>query len=256
MSQENIENNRTLYNNNIVNAILRIDFDPNFEYDIDDVAKQFFHFFDSKEQRVFQKIGFTKKGQEDIKTIQGEIIHTVLINEKKKCSLVLSPEPPSIVYEMSYYTTRSIYEELFRNLSKYFSEKYPTELTARIGMRFINLFPVKFSKDYSKYLKKPYSTIVRDITKRDKLCRTLVQQETNDDGLKVRVLYGLFNKYYPEYLVSKDLTLDIDAYTEKRSLFKYWPDTLEALNHAAYNSFEEMMNEKYLSSLKGESDVS
>lgn len=256
MSQENAENTKTLYNNKIVNALIRIDFDPRFKYDIDDVAGKFSHLFNSMEQRIYlQKFSFSNQDGEEFKTKRENVKNTVLINEIKKCSLIFSPEPPSIVFDMNHYISSSIYEDLFQKLTDYFSSKYPEELTARIGMRFINLFPAKNVTAYSKFLASPYLSIVRSICKKDKLCRTLVQQETNDDSIKVRVTYGLVNKYYPEHLVSKDLTIDIDAFTERRVLFKDWSEIIKELNQAAYNSFIEMIKRDYIPLLRGDANV-
>lgn len=250
MSDTTNENIRTLYNNNITNFILRIDFEHRFRYDIEDVVKTIQPRFDKTEKRFsHQKINFTKQEVNYSATFE-DIASTVLYNEASKGSLTFSPEPPSIVFETRRYVSKEVYEDLFQELSNYFSSNYPDDLTARIGMRFINTFPVKTDRDFSKYLKPLYSRLVRSISNNERLCRTFIQQETVDDGNRIRVLYGLINKYYPSVIVSKDLTIDIDSFIDGGILFKDWSETLKALNHAAYDTFEEMVNPKYIESLR------
>lgn len=250
MSDTTNENIRTLYNNNITNFILRIDFEHRFRYDIEDVVKTIQPRFDKTEKRFsHQKINFTKQEVNYSATFE-DIASTVLYSEASKGSLTFSPEPPSIVFETRRYVSKEVYEDLFQELSNYFSSNYPDDLTARIGMRFINTFPVKTDRDFSKYFSSPYSSLVRSVSKKENLCRTLIQQEITFDGNRARIAYGLLNKYYPSVIVSKDLTLDIDSYTERRMLFADWPETLSELNHSAYEHFKDMINPRYIEFLK------
>lgn len=249
-SEVQTNNSKTLYYNNITSFILRIDFDRRFKYDIDEVTKTFLPQFPKKEKRFsHQRVNFRKYDSE-VKVDIEDIANTVLIDDSKKCSLMFSPEPPSIIFESRRYVSNDIYKQLFQEISEYFSSRYPDELSVRIGMRYINTFDVNSDRDISKYLAKTYSSLVRSISKKEQLCRTLIQQETIDDGNHIRVLYGMLNKYYPSVLVSKDLTIDIDSFAEAGIPFNDWSKTLEELNHAAYNAFIEMMNPQYINSLK------
>lgn len=250
MSEAKDDNSRTLYNNNITNFILRIDFNNRFKYDIDDVVRTFQDRFDKTETRLSHPRINLKQHEEKLDANVEYITNTVFIDEREKCLLTFSPEPPSIVFETRRYVCNTIYKDLFQKLSDYFSSKYPEELSVRIGMRYTNTFSVNTDRDFSKYLKPLYSRLVRSISNNERLCRTFIQQETVDDGNRIRVLYGLINKYYPSVIVSKDLTIDIDSFIDGGILFKDWSETLKALNHAAYDTFEEMVNPKYIESLR------
>ena len=88
------------------------------------------------------------------------------------------------------------------------------------------------------------------IASKEKVSRIINQEEYNLDSSKLRVVYGIPNKFYPAILNNFDLLLDIDSIDDTQESIGNWEQVLKNLNHAAYHKFVEFMLPKYLETLK------
>ena len=82
------------------------------------------------------------------------------------------------------------------------------------------------------------------------ISRVISQEEYNFSNSKLRLQYGIPNKFYPGLLNNYDLVLDIDSYLDSRTIVSDWTLVLSDLNHKAYDIFQESISQNLLESLK------
>jgi uncharacterized protein (TIGR04255 family) len=75
-------------------------------------------------------------------------------------------------------------------------------------------------------------------------------EEYSNEELKLRLQYGVPNKFYPSSITTYDLLLDIDSYTESNYNVNDWESIISKLNHSAYELFLKEMNEIFIGQLK------
>ena len=80
--------------------------------------------------------------------------------------------------------------------------------------------------------------------------RAICMEESVKDEAKLRIQYGVPNKFYPEPIRVYDLLLDIDAYTEVALPVAAWEETVTKLNHRATETFLGLIRPSFLESLR------
>lgn len=104
----------------------------------------------------------------------------------------------------------------------------------------------KISRIYGKRL----ATILKYMHS-DKSQSQIIGVETyNNDTHKIRLQYGIPNKYFPENLKVYDLIMDIDSFIDSKCSVQEWLGVIKELNHAAFKLFKKEINPKYYEELK------
>jgi uncharacterized protein (TIGR04255 family) len=240
---------RTLTRNSIKNFILRVDLIKNESLDIPKIASMLSKRFDRAEKRQVSnlEIAFTK-GSSSIK--QQESFDYVLTSETKSISMVFSEIQSAFWIESSQYRNNSIYKEIMELVANDIIGTCGEVESKRIGLRYINEFKCENPKSIISIFGKRLSSIVKQMAAKTNTSRIIGMEEYNDEGYKIRLQYGVPNKFYPSLITVYDLLLDIDSYIENSNNIKEWINIISKLNHAAYDKFIEEINPKYLQELK------
>jgi hypothetical protein len=117
-------------------------------------------------------------------------------------------------------------------------------------MRFINNFNCLNIKNISKILNLSISKNLSRIALQENISRIICQEEFNYDDSKIRLQYGIPNKFYPAILKNFDLLIDIDSYDDTIQEITNWANIISNLNHSAYKTFIHTINDKFLTTLK------
>lgn len=246
---ETIGSDKTLSKNGIKNFVLKIDLITKEELDIGKIAEKMSVYFDRTEKRQVSNftINFTKENSEICKK---EAFDYVLISEEKSISMTFSETGNCFLFETQNYTDNSVYKEFVKKVIGVINESVEGVESKRIGMRYINDFSCGKISDVSKIFGKRLSSILKIVLREDKQIRSIVMEEYSNDEYKLRLQYGVPNKYYPSILSVYDLRLDIDSYIQSTCTINDWEKIIKDLNHESYAIFVKEMNEKYLESLK------
>lgn len=153
-------------------------------------------------------------------------------------------------FETTNYTNRQTYSNVVDALIKSAQKNEIKLTTRRIGMRFINNFSCSNPKQISKIFIQDISKILNQRLKQENVSRIIGQEEFNFDSCKVRVQYGIPNKFYPAVINNYDLLLDIDSYDDKIQELDNLTETIKGINHCAYNAFVSNINPSFLNTLK------
>jgi len=240
---------RTLLNNCVRQFILRFDLFPSGDFRFEEIINRIAARFDRTEKRIVNVIGFQLKDGKS-EAAKTEEVDYVLISDVNNLSLTFSKTQIAFWLESKQYRDNSVYKELFIEIRNVYSLLLPETKTRRIGMRFINDFKCDSKREIKKILGAKTASIVLGMLGGDSLSRVIAQEEYNLADKKVRVQYGVPNKYYPSVISNFDLLLDIDSYVDQPVSVSDWTDTLSVLNHAAYELFVRSMNAEYLVRLK------
>ncbi len=243
-------NERTLTRNNIKKFLLRVDFIKNNNLIISTIVEVMNRFFDRTEKRQIKKftLSFT---QGSPTTDEQEVFDFVLISESKSISLTFSEVQNAFWIESFQYKNNSIYKEVINNIVDELSLLFKETEAKRIGLRYINEFKCDNFKSVSHIYGKRLSSILKSMMIDNNQSRVIgVEEFNNDNGYKLRLQYGIPNKFYPSVITVYDLLLDIDSYIESTCKIIEWKDIITNLNHAAYDQFIKTINENYLKELK------
>jgi len=240
---------RQLSKNSLDLFILRFDLVQNGEINFDlwlsDISKH----FDRTEKRLHTnfEVNFTTDKSEVNKV---ESYDYVLTKDKENYSMTFSKSQNAFWFETTNYINRDTYANVVSELIKS-AEKNKIKLsTRRIGMRFINNFNCNNPKQISKIFIPDIAKILVQRLKQNNISRIICQEEFNFDTCKVRVQYGIPNKFYPAVVNNYDLLLDIDSYDDKIQELENLNETIKGINHCAYNAFVSNINSSFLNSLK------
>lgn len=239
--------NRTLFNNCIKNFILRIDFNSNNVEDFKRIVTEISAKFSRLESR--QHINYTLNLDRD-KMTKENMPDFVLINEEKALLLTFSTFNNALIIEISKYIDNKIYKEFMDIVISALKKLKINIESKRIGMRYINQFPCKSIRGISKILNKEKTKIITLMCENEFVSRVIAQEELNDSETKLRVQYGIPNKFYPAIITTFDLLLDIDSYDDSTHSIDDWNETIRDLNHKAYDSFTRFMNTNNLGNYK------
>ncbi|MCA6460950.1 MAG: TIGR04255 family protein [Chitinophagaceae bacterium] len=240
---------RQLSKNSIDLFILRFDLILNSEIDftilINDIAKHFDR--TEKRQQTNYQVSFTTDKPEISKD---ESFDYVLTKDKENYSMTFSKSQNAFWFETTNYTNRQTYSNVVDALIKSAQKNEIKLTTRRIGMRFINNFSCSNPKQISKIFIQDISKILNQRLKQENVSRIIGQEEFNFDSCKVRVQYGIPNKFYPAVINNYDLLLDIDSYDDKIQELDNLTETIKGINHCAYNAFVSNINPSFLNTLK------
>ena len=240
---------RTLSRNSIRNFILRIDLIKNDKLNLKKIAEAASQYFDRTEKRQINNftINFTNS---DSNLTKQEVFDFVLITESKSVSLTFSEFQNAFWIESSHYKNNSVYKDILRNVIEIIKRCCSDIEAKRIGLRYINEFKCEKIKDMNCIYGKRLYSILKFMTSENNQSRIIGMEEYNNDGYKMRLQYGIPNKFYPAAITVCDLVLDIDSYKEYTCKVEEWEDIIAKLNHAAYDKFIKEINAKYLEEIK------
>lgn len=242
---------RTLYNNEIKKFILKIDFVSNDVSDFASLVNNISKNFTRLEQRTHINYNINLNLKQDKEEVRKEQTPDyVLINDTTSLNLTFSTFQNALIIETAKYVNNESYKECLRLVGNAIMELSINIQCKRIGMRYINSFQCKSPKEIGKVLSKEKAKTLSGICKEEQLSRVIVQEEYNTDSSKLRVQYGVPNKFYPAVMKTYDILLDIDSYDDSTHPFDEWDDIIKNLNHLAYRVFVESMNYQYIEKLK------
>lgn len=239
---------RTLTKNRITLFIIKVDLTPDSTINFADLANnlsELFH-FDRIERRGRTNFTVNVTGG-DVKTEAQAVEDIVLVKAGSLMTLTLSSSPNCIISLVCRkYENNTEYRSLFDSIVVYLGCTESTVRAQRIGMRFVNEFPCSNFKEINKIFESQRAKSISTMVNNDGISRVIAQEEYNLNGSKLRVQYGIPNKFYPAVLNNSDLLLDIDAYDDSSQSFQSWIDVLQILNRHAYEAFVKYINPKYL----------
>ena len=242
---------RTLYKNGIKKFILKIDFFSNDVNDFASLVNKISKNFTRLEQRTHINYRINVDLNQDKEEVQRQQTPDfVLIDEAKSLNLTFSTFQNALIIETTKYINNNSYKECLKIVTDAIIELALNIQCKRIGMRYINSFQCKTPKEIMKVLSKEKAKILSGICQEKQLSRIIVQEEYNTDNSKLRLQYGLPNKFYPAVMTTYDVLLDIDSYDDSTHPFEEWDDVIKNLNHMAYGEFAKSMNSQYVESLK------
>lgn len=249
MNENILENDRTLTKNAIKKFILRVDLIENKEIKIVKIAESISQFFDRTERRQIKKfsINFTTGNSEKIEDDSFDI---VLTSDRDSLSITFSELNKAFWIQSTQYRNNAIYkEQIKRIIEKTISINKEVE-SKRIGLRYINEFTCNSAKNISKIYGRRLSSVLKFMTNQESQSRVIGMEEYNDGEYKLRLQYGVPNKFYPSVITTFDLLLDIDSYTESAHGIEEWLEVISKLNHSAYDRFIKEVNNKFLEEIR------
>ena len=179
-----------------------------------------------------------------------EAFDHVLINEQKNFTMTFSVAQNAFWFETKNYIDRTTYSEIVSVLIKSALAKEINLIARRIGMRFINNFKCDKLKSITKIFNPAISKSIVQRSSQPFIARVICQEEFTFDLHKVRVQFGIPNKFYPSVINNYDLLLDIDAFDNTIQTISNWEKVINELNHSAYKAFVSNINPNFLITLK------
>jgi uncharacterized protein (TIGR04255 family) len=240
---------RQLSRNSIELFIIRFDLQPTKEEDYQSLLSAVSKYFDRVEKRTQTnfEVKFTSDKSEVNKV---EAFDHVLINDEKGYSMTFSSAQNSFWFETKNYIDRKTYSDVIDELISSTITKKINLSTRRIGMRFVNNFKSDKLKNASKIFNAGIAKSIIQRASQENISRVICVEEFTYDQFKVRVQFGIPNKFYPAVLNNYDLLLDIDAFDSTIQTIDKWSEIINNLNHSAYKAFVANINPNYLNSLK------
>jgi uncharacterized protein (TIGR04255 family) len=240
---------QTLSKNALELFVLRFDLPNDSKIDFQILINEISHKFDRIEKR--SQMNFQIKvtpEKPEFNTI--ESFDNVLINEQNRFSMTFSNNQKAFWFETKNYVDRTTYSDVIYLLMDSAKSHTLDLKSKRIGMRFINNFNCPNVKNISKIFNREFANTVAKRANHENLSRVICQEEYNYDINKVRIQYGIPNKFYPGVIRNYDLLLDIDAYDDTSQDIGEWLTVIRGLNHQAYNEFIKAIKPSFLQTLK------
>ena len=239
---------RTLTKNVISTFIIRFDLDKRPSIDFLSIVDKLKVLFPKYETQVHPHFNVNL----DNHTINSQDEIKYRFRFEEGFYLVLSPIERIISFESNHYTDKSIYESKLLSLIGVLKEVCGDDLCAmRIGMRYVNDFPCSKSNGIPLALKQAETKYLKEaLLSKQSLSRIVVVEEYSYEDCKVRVQFGIVNKFYPSVITRKDLVLDIDVFSDGLRSISEWDRVIEDFNHTAFDVFVSYIREDCLESLK------
>lgn len=247
---ENTEDeDKTLNRNSIKSFILRIDLLQNATLNLTAIAESLTSRFDRAEKKQVSNltVNFT---QNESLFGRKETYDFVLVSEKNSLSMTFSEVQNAFWIESSQYKNNSVYKEIISEVIDVVTDAAEDANARRIGLRYINEFKCDKLNSVGSIFGKRIATIIKNMMGETNQTRVIGVEEYNNEGNKLRLQYGIPNRFYPSQITVFDLLLDIDSYTESTIAFNEVEEVISELNHAAYAAFINEMNDKFLEKLK------
>ena len=239
---------RTLTKNKISTFIIRIDLDMSCELDYNEISEGLSQLFPNKQIQISPHFNVNL----DNVSIEKVEVKKFLFFIEDNVKLEVSPVDKAIIFSSNYYTTNDLYKERLRQIVDVFTAKASAELKARrIGMRYINTFPSNKDGNLPSVLNASETRILKDsLSKKDNLSRLIMVDEYLKDDYRIRVQYGIPNKFYPNKISTQDIILDIDVYSEGLRTICDWCQIVSTFNHAAFDTFLSYVRNDVVEALK------
>ena len=246
---EELDISRTLTKNGIRLFILRFDLMPLQSIDFIRIINSISESADRTEKRIKTGIKVDiKAGKSEVTNVTTE--DYVLLNDTTGISMTFSKDANAFWFETKQYLDNKTYKYNIANIIHALNESDPNIISKRIGMRFINEYRCTTLKNISKIYNSRLAKNIIQMADQEYASRIIGHEEFNYSNYKLRVQYGIPNKFYPAILNNYDLLLDIDAFDDTQQKLDKWEAVISELNHLAYNKFIEVINRKFLEELK------
>jgi uncharacterized protein (TIGR04255 family) len=246
---QKVVSDKTLTQNGINHFILRFDLSPLKEIDFISIINNISESADRTEKRIKTGIKVDiKNGKSEVTNLTN--IDYVLINDTTGVSITFSKDPNAFWFETKQYLDNSSYKYNIASIIHALNEYDSSIMSKRIGMRFINEFKCPTVKKISKIYNIRLAKNIALMADQEFASRIIGHEEFNYSNYKLRVQYGIPNKFYPSVLNNYDLLLDIDAFDDTQQKLERWESIISDLNHLAYSKFIEVMNPKFIQTLK------
>lgn len=243
------DSDRTLTKNGITNFILRFDLLPNTEVDFIQVINNISANYDRVEKKIKSNLTVNVNDTESNLDIKDSIDY-VLIKENQSVSITFSSLEKAFWLQTNQYLNNETYKGKITEIIGVLNNLFNNVVSKRIGMRFINQYNCNSLRNVTKIFNSIPTKSVTHMANQENVMRVIAQEEFNYDIHKLRVQYGIPNKFYPSSLKNFDLLLDIDAYDDTHQVVDDWENIIGTLNHVAYSSFTRIINPKYLKTLR------
>lgn len=239
---------RTLTKNKVSSFIIRIDFDMSSNLDYNSISEDLLRLFPNQEIQITPHYNVNLDNV-SIEKVEAKKFFFKLEDNVK---LEVSPIDKAIVFSSSYYTTNDLYKERLKQIVEELCIKTGGDLMAsRIGMRYINSFPSTKDGGLPAVLNTAETKILKEsLAKKQDLSRLIIVDEYLKEDYRIRVQYGVPNKFYPNKISSHDIILDIDVYSEGLRPIDIWCDIVQEFNHAAYDTFINYVRNDVIDSLR------
>lgn len=236
----------TLANNSIALFIIRIDISQEAEIDFVALANALsFRFYERIEKVLHRNINV------DVESLKNDVQETYnyVLKQGSDYQLRISTFDRSIIFETNKYLNKGTYMQAMINLVSVLEEQSAVE-AVRIGMRYINTFACSKIQQINKIFKTNIARTLKDVAGKESVSRIINIEEYNYDTHRLKVQYGVVNKFYPAIISNYDLTLDIDVFSNEVIPIGDWINKITEYNHIAYDEFVDMMNVGYLDKLR------
>ncbi|SEM53277.1 TIGR04255 family protein [Prevotella sp. ne3005] len=226
---------RTLTKNKVSTFIIRIDLDMSSELDYGDISDALGMVFPNRQIQISPHFNVNL---DSVRIDKAEAKKFLFLIEPS-VRLEISPVDKAIIFSSNYYTTNDLYKERLGKVVEVFSERTGgTIKSRRIGMRFINTFPANKDGNLPTVLNASETKILKEsLAKKNDLSRLIIVDEYLKEDYRIRVQYGVPNKFYPNKISSQDVILDIDVYSEGLQPIENWCEMISVYNHAAFDTF-------------------
>lgn len=244
------DESRTLNRNSIKNFILRIDLvrSNKNNFDTDKVVQLLSDDFDRVEKRQVKnfKVHFTQNKSE---LSDQDTFDYYLISESNSVNLAFSDVQNALWITSPQYRDNTTYKDIVKNIIDVIVSLNKEVESSRIGLRYINEFSCQKNTVINQIYGKRLSSVLKLMMTKNQ-SRIIGMEEFVNNEYKMRMQYGISNKFYPSIITTCDLLLDIDSYIDCRCNIQDWETVIADLNHAAYERFIVEINPKYLEELK------
>ena len=229
--------------------ILKVDLIPSEALNIAEVALDLSKNFDRIETKQIKgfHVSFTKS---DPEFSEKDAFDYVLISESGSYTMTFSETQYSFWLESNHYQNSSLYKDIIKKAIEVIRDKCSDIDAKRIGLRYINEFACESDKKIAQVYGKRLTSIMKYMIDENNKSRIIGMEEYNNDGCKLRLQYGLPNKFYPSVISVYDLLFDIDSYVDSKFSLDEWETVISQLNHNAYDKFVTEIHPKHLDGLR------
>ena len=239
---------RTLNNNKVSTFLIRIDLDESSNLNYGEISEELLRLFPDRQIQIYPHYNINL----DTKKIEKVEVNKYIYQIDNGVVLEVSPVDKSIIFSSTYYTTNDLYKERLEKIVSVFNKFTGGMLMSRrIGMRYINTFQSFKEGNLPNVLNNAETKILKEKKKKKSdLSRLIVVDEYLKEDYRIRVQYGIPNKFYPGKISSKDVILDIDVYAEGLQPINDWCRIVTNYNHAAFDTFINYIRPEVFESLK------
>lgn len=244
----NESKSRTLKRNGISKFILRFDLIAPEISSFINLINEVSHNFDRTEKIIKTNHHIDLSSDQPIN--KSNFFEYVLVNEKQQYSITFTDLTKSFWFETSKYIDYKTYMDAATLITKALSVTNPNLQSKRIGMRFINVFNSSSLRNANKIFNSLTAKSITSIASRENISRVIIQEEYNLKMSKMRIQYGIPNKFYPSPINNYDFLFDIDSFDDSIQTIDSWESVISDLNHNAYDKFIEFINPHYIEELR------